>query len=177
MELSNRGRRTDEILKALPSLISGHATRTPDTDVVIRLTPPATPPPVWIAGDSSRARRRAAELGDGWYPAMLTPGQYTKGLTEIHELAAQAGRPAPVGGVQLFGSLGTDTEALARTLNKSYGLSAEVAGRILLSGAPAQIAARINEYIDAGAEHIAVAAMGPNWRTQAELLAEAKGLL
>jgi alkanesulfonate monooxygenase SsuD/methylene tetrahydromethanopterin reductase-like flavin-dependent oxidoreductase (luciferase family) len=175
--LTGRGRRTDEALKALPSLISGHATRTPDTSVIIRLTPPATPPPIWIAGSGERARRRTAELGDGWYPAMVTPGQYTKGLNEIREQAGRHGRPAPRGGVQLFGSLGTTTDAMASMLNKTYGLSAEMAGQILLGGAPRQVADRINEFMAAGAEHITVATFGGNWRTQAELLAEAKALL
>ncbi|TCO64777.1 LLM class flavin-dependent oxidoreductase [Actinocrispum wychmicini] len=177
MSLAGRGRRTDDTLKALPSLLGGHATRTPDTNVVIRLTPVAPTPPVWIAGSSQRARRRAAELGDGWYPAMITPARYAEGLTEIRDLAAEAGRPAPRGGLQLFGALGTTTDALAAMLNKQYSLPFDLAGQILLGGAPAQVADRINEFVKAGADHVSVVAAGPDWRTQADLLAEVKALL
>jgi alkanesulfonate monooxygenase SsuD/methylene tetrahydromethanopterin reductase-like flavin-dependent oxidoreductase (luciferase family) len=170
--LTGRGRRTDLVLRALPSFLSGHATRTPDTDVIIRLTPPADMPVIWIAGSGQRARRRAVEHGDGWLPAMITPAAYKNGLAEIRD------KKPITGGVQLFGSLGTSTDALAKMLQKQYGLSAEVADQILLGGSPTQIADRINDFVDAGAEHVSVATIGAeNWRTQAELLAEAKRLL
>lgn len=177
MPLDGRGKRTDDTLKALPGLITGHATRTPDTGVTIRLSPAATMPPVWIGGGSQRARRRVAELGDGWLPAMVTPGELTKGLDEIKELASHLDRPEPRGGAQLFGSLGTSTDALAHNLNKWYGLPADKAAQILVGGAPTQIAARLHEFIEAGAEHVTVVTFGPDWRIQAELLATAKELL
>ncbi len=175
--LRNRGRRTDELLKVLPSLLEGHATRTPDTGVVIRLTPPAPTPPIWIAGASQRARRRAAEFGDGWYPAMLTPSQYADGLNDITELSAGFGRKTPMGGVQLFGSLGGTPDAVAHMLNKNYSMPLDQAARIVLHGAPTQVADQIHEYVEAGAEHVSVVAIGTSWQTQAELLAEAKALL
>jgi alkanesulfonate monooxygenase SsuD/methylene tetrahydromethanopterin reductase-like flavin-dependent oxidoreductase (luciferase family) len=177
MPLDGRGERTDETLKALPDLLAGHATRTPDTGVTIRLLPAAAMPQVWIGGGSKRARRRVAELGNGWLPAMLTPGELTKGLAEIKELASQLDRPEPQGGVQLFGSLGTSTDALAQNLNKRYSLPDDKAAQILVGGAPAQIAARLHEFVEAGAEHLTVVTFGPDWRIQAELLATAKDLL
>jgi alkanesulfonate monooxygenase SsuD/methylene tetrahydromethanopterin reductase-like flavin-dependent oxidoreductase (luciferase family) len=176
--LEGRGHRTDEILKALPSLVTGHATETPDTKVVIRLTPSAPTPPIWIAGSSARARRRTAEFGDGWYPAMITPAQFASGLAEIHELADKAGRPAPIGGVQLFGALGTSTGSVAKTLNKNYSVPLEVAEQIVVGDTPSRVAGRINDFVEAGAEHVSVVAMGTgDWRVQAELLAQAKALL
>lgn len=177
MSLTNRGRRTDETLKALPSLLGGHATETPDTHVVIRLAPAAPTPPVWIAGSSERARRRAAELGDGWYPAMITPTRYADGLAEIRDLAAEAGRPAPRGGLQLFGALGSSTDALAAMLHKQYSLPLEFAEQIVLGGTSAQVADRINEFVKAGAEHVSVVVTGGEWQAQADLLAEVKRLL
>ncbi|MET0135506.1 MAG: LLM class flavin-dependent oxidoreductase [Kibdelosporangium sp.] len=173
MSLSDRGRRTDAALEALPGLLAGQATPTPDTGVTIRLLPAAPVPPVWIAGGSGRAQRRAAAHGTGWLPAMVTPKELSAGLTSI---AGRTDRQVQ-GGVQLFGALGTTTEALAHNLNKWYSLPADRAARILLGGAPTQIAERLAEFTDAGASHITVATSGPNWQIQAELLAEAKRLL
>jgi alkanesulfonate monooxygenase SsuD/methylene tetrahydromethanopterin reductase-like flavin-dependent oxidoreductase (luciferase family) len=176
--LEGRGQRTDSVLKALPSLLIGHATETPDTKVVIRLAPPAPMPPIWIAGASARARRRTAEFGDGWYPAMITPAKFASGLAEIRDLADKAGRPAPIGGIQPFGALGTSTGTVAKTLNKNYSLPLEVADKIVVGGTPSRVADQINEFVEAGAEHVSVVAMGAgDWRTQAELLAQAKALL
>jgi alkanesulfonate monooxygenase SsuD/methylene tetrahydromethanopterin reductase-like flavin-dependent oxidoreductase (luciferase family) len=177
MSLVGRGRRTDEALKALPSLLAGHPTKTPDTGTIIRMTPPAATPPIWIAGASQRARRRAAELGDGWFPAMVTPEQFRKGLDETRELAEQAGRPAPRGGLQMFGALGGPTDGVAKVLNKQYQMPLELADQVLLGGGPTQIASRLNEFIEAGAEHIVVATFAADWHAQSELLVAAKALL
>jgi alkanesulfonate monooxygenase SsuD/methylene tetrahydromethanopterin reductase-like flavin-dependent oxidoreductase (luciferase family) len=175
--LKERGRRTDDLLRALPSLLDGHATETPDTGVVIRLTPPAPTPPVWIAGRSARALRRTGELGDGWYPAMITPEDYAKDLARIHEIAATVGREAPAGGIQLFGALGSSPDAVADMLNKNYSLPLEVGEKIVVGGGPRQVADRINEFVQAGAEHVSVVSFGADWRASAETLAEAKRLL
>ncbi|GAB3913075.1 LLM class flavin-dependent oxidoreductase [Kibdelosporangium lantanae] len=175
--IKERGRRTDDLLRALPSFLEGHATETPDTGVVIRLTPPAPTPPVWIAGRSAAALRRTGRLGDGWYPAMITPADYARDLAEIHSIAADAGRKAPAGGIQLFGALGSAPDAVAGVLNKNYGLPLEVGEKIVVSGGARQVADRINEFVEAGAEHVSVVSFGPDWRAAADILAEAKRLL
>jgi probable F420-dependent oxidoreductase len=52
---------------------------------------PASPPPIWIGGNSARARRRVAERGDGWAPfpapAELAKTSRTAGLGTVDELA------------------------------------------------------------------------------------------
>lgn len=67
-------------------------------------------PPLWIGGNSRRAMRRAVELGDGWLPfpaparlakrvhtaPMESEADLATGLTELRELARQAGRSAPL---------------------------------------------------------------------------------
>lgn len=53
---------------------------------------PATPPPIWIGGNSSRARQRVADHGDGWCPfpapATLARTSRTAGLETLDEFAA-----------------------------------------------------------------------------------------
>ncbi len=76
-------------------------------DGVVQLPTPAQPggPPIWIGGNSTRAMRRAIELGDGWGPmpsprrahrALRTPGiesldELRKRLDLFAQLKSQAG--------------------------------------------------------------------------------------
>ncbi|MBO87892.1 MAG: LLM class F420-dependent oxidoreductase [Rickettsiales bacterium] len=55
--------------------------------------------PVWVGGESKGARRRAARLGDGWYPVSAnprnpfdTPQLYTNGLADVRAMAEAEGR-------------------------------------------------------------------------------------
>ena len=50
-------------------------------------------PPIWVGGTSAPAKRRAALLGDGWYPIRMTPDEVAEGLKEILELRAGNGLP------------------------------------------------------------------------------------
>jgi probable F420-dependent oxidoreductase len=56
---------------------------------------PARPIPIWVAGNSARARRRAAEFGAGWCPVQYGPEQAattrTPPLQTVDELAAAIG--------------------------------------------------------------------------------------
>jgi probable F420-dependent oxidoreductase len=67
-------------------------------------------PPLWIGGNSRRAMRRAAELGDGWLPfpaparmakfvhtaPMESEADLAAALGHLRELCARAGRAAPL---------------------------------------------------------------------------------
>jgi probable F420-dependent oxidoreductase len=59
-----------------------------------------TGPAIWVGGQTDRAIRRAAELGDAWHPiglrgtAGLTPPELGEKVTRLREAAARAGRPA-----------------------------------------------------------------------------------
>jgi probable F420-dependent oxidoreductase len=78
----------------------------------VSLPAPAQPggPPIWVGGNSTRAIRRAVELGDGWVPmpspqkaakALRTPGLETvddlrRRIAVLRDTAREAGRTAPV---------------------------------------------------------------------------------
>ncbi|MEM3587126.1 MAG: LLM class flavin-dependent oxidoreductase [Candidatus Jordarchaeaceae archaeon] len=49
-------------------------------------------PPFWIAANSPRTRKIAAEMGDGWIPQALTPEEYKKFWKEIESHAKKVGR-------------------------------------------------------------------------------------
>lgn len=54
-------------------------------------------PPIWIGGNSARARRRVAELGDGWHTSGLDAASMAPGCAHVRELWAKNGRAgAPV---------------------------------------------------------------------------------
>jgi probable F420-dependent oxidoreductase len=57
-------------------------------------------PPIWIAGHTPAALRRAGEVGDGWHPiglrppAGLAPAEYAEKAQQVRAHAARAGRQA-----------------------------------------------------------------------------------
>ena len=61
-------------------------------------------PPIWVGGESAPAIRRAAQLGDGWFPSnhnptnlLDTPSRYAHGAAQLNEAANKAGRdPAEI---------------------------------------------------------------------------------
>ena len=74
-------------------------------NVVFRPKPASKPhPPIWVGGESAPALRRAAEIGDGWYPVsnnarilLNTPALLKAGIERLHRAAEKVGRdPASI---------------------------------------------------------------------------------
>jgi probable F420-dependent oxidoreductase len=94
----HRGARTDEYLAVCRALWGeGDATF---AGRFHRLPPVRTGPkpvqrprfPVWVAGNSPAAIRRAARLGDGWHTIDLEPDEIGAGRRRLHAAAHEAGR-------------------------------------------------------------------------------------
>lgn len=49
-------------------------------------------PPIHIGGEGEAALRRVADLGDGWFPFLLSPAQLRERRARLHELLAERGR-------------------------------------------------------------------------------------
>jgi alkanesulfonate monooxygenase SsuD/methylene tetrahydromethanopterin reductase-like flavin-dependent oxidoreductase (luciferase family) len=108
---AERGAVTDEYLDAFRALwteqkpvIEGKYTRF--RDLVFDPKPVQKPhPPFWVGGESGPSMRRAARLGDAWYPIgsnnahlLDTLPRLEVGIAKLRKLAAAAGRdPTSVG--------------------------------------------------------------------------------
>jgi len=129
---------------------------------------PRTPggPPVWIGGRADGPLKRAARYGDGWMPYVVTPNRFAEGLDFIGKEAARAGRQITAFGssIQLFCTLGESVEAAhevaAKFLSRRYAVDMrEAARRYGALGRPADVAAKVSEYIRAGARDIGIDAV------------------
>lgn len=98
---ADRGRRTDEYIRAMKTLLSrpeaefqGEFVRFPKVRSLIR--PVQSPhPPFFVGGNSKRSIHRAVDLGEGWLPAHITPANLSPGIDYLRERAAVAGRTPP----------------------------------------------------------------------------------
>ena len=96
--LRTRGRRTDEMLEVMKRLwteeqVSHQGRFFSFQDTTLLPQPSQKPhPPIWIAGRSDAAMRRAALQGDGWYPYLFTVRRLKSSNETIRQMAAEAGR-------------------------------------------------------------------------------------
>jgi probable F420-dependent oxidoreductase len=107
---AERGRVTDEYIRAFRTLWTEDAPRHEGTwvkfdGVFFEPKPVQRPhPPIWVGGESGPSLRRAAGLGDAWYPIgsnnkhlLDTLPRYRAGVDRLRRLTAEAGRdPASV---------------------------------------------------------------------------------
>jgi probable F420-dependent oxidoreductase len=163
-----RGARTNEALRALRALFAGGEASFSGrffSFTGIRIEPaPVQPggPPLWVGGRSEAAIRRAARLGDGWMPIWVSPRRFAEGCTKLPEHVTRAVTvPAHVG----------DKRWLYEHLRQRYSgdFGEHVVDRYCVAGTPEECAARVREYVDAGAEHIVFNVAEPE---DAERLAE-----
>ncbi len=91
-------------------------------------------PPLWVAGNSAAALKRAVYFGDGWHPVRLTPDEIRQRLDGIRPLIAR--RPFTV------------------CVRQVVKFSPSVLDDVYLSGSPEEILARLRAYAESGAEYL-----------------------
>jgi probable F420-dependent oxidoreductase len=147
-DFATRGAVTDEYLLAFKELwtqerprFSGEHVRF--ADITFEPKPVQRPhPPIWVGGESGPALRRAARLGDGWYPIGTNPShpldslaRYREGVAKLRRLTQEAGRD-PMGVALAYRCQRYGVELPAR---------AEDGERRLFSGSPAEIAGDLRD--------------------------------
>jgi len=95
---ARRGRRTEEYLAICRALWSGEEAEY-DGELIrlpsVRTGPRPTQrphPPIWIAGNSPAAIRRAARIGDGWHAIDLSPEEVSTARSTLRAEAAASDR-------------------------------------------------------------------------------------
>jgi alkanesulfonate monooxygenase SsuD/methylene tetrahydromethanopterin reductase-like flavin-dependent oxidoreductase (luciferase family) len=182
-----RGRRLDAALRVLPDLIAGKDVRLgdgPDAPTV-RLSPPATVPPIVVGGNSEAAIARAVEHGDGWFPLPGPPAALADGAARLAELAEAHGRRPPAITTSVLIAMADDPtvpdhDGLVRMLTDPagpFGMPADLVPQILVTGGTAEAAARLADYAASGADRLVASFAAGDWHRQAELVAEAAGQL
>lgn len=175
--VAERGARTDETMQVLRALwrggpVSHHGrffrfdgiemrpVRPPGADRP-RMQPSG--PPLLVSGRKEPAMRRAARLGDGWMPYLVSPSAYQRSVKTIQAEAEAVGRD--LDGFEwmlyLYCSVRRDGERarsdVAGFLGAAYGdKPPSMLDRIAPSGTPAEVAKRLQEYVNVGARHIIV---------------------
>lgn len=180
VDVRTRGRRTNELLDALPRLLAGEAVTMPDGTPIPPLRPVAPMPPVWIGGRADAALQRAARFGDVWLGLFLEPRHVLAKREQLAELAAAAGRPAPAVALTLFCNVGegrgVHDEAKAY-LEGAYNVPYEKTERYTAVGTVEEVAEKLAALCDAGVEGFQLISAARDVEGQYEGLAEAIALV
>ncbi|PKB84017.1 MAG: hypothetical protein BZY88_00910 [SAR202 cluster bacterium Io17-Chloro-G9] len=166
VSVRTRGRRTDEMMKVMIRLWTEEkVTHQGDffkfDDVTLAPFPAQKPhPPMWVAGRSEAAMRRAALLGDGWYPYLFTVRRLKASKEMIEQYAAEAGRDLTGfhWGLNQPTSIGDDRakafDVAVANVGQRYVTaqrSAEdIAQALCVSGTPEDCITAIQERVEAG---------------------------
>jgi probable F420-dependent oxidoreductase len=169
--VGERGARTDEAIEVLRALWSGrpvshHGRFFTFEDVQMRAVGDGMKsggPPLLISGRKPPAMKRAARLGDGWMPYLVSPAAYARSVDAIRDEAASNGRD--LNGFEwmmyLYCSVRADGDRarddVTAFLGGAYGdKPGTMLDRIAPAGTPEEVAARLQEYVDAGVRHFII---------------------
>jgi len=181
-----RGRRTDESLDAVRRLLDGepvdHHGEFFDFENAWIQPKPSIPIPILVGGRAPPSLRRTARYGDGWLGIWSTPQRYSHTLADIANEAARLGRPAPRhNGIQMW--IGIDAERahararLAKGMERFYRVPFERFEKYSPYGTPAEVAAALAAYRDAGCRLFNLMPVAADPETGIAAVAEIKRLL
>ena len=118
---------------------------------------PPRPIPLWIGGNTPAAFRRTARLGDGWLGSMVGPDAAREARKQIEAGLAETGRSIESDhyGITLMMRIGAPdnpvvAQAKARMVARMPEETRTSASDMFVTGTPAQAAASLRRYVDAG---------------------------
>jgi alkanesulfonate monooxygenase SsuD/methylene tetrahydromethanopterin reductase-like flavin-dependent oxidoreductase (luciferase family) len=119
---------------------------------------PPGPVPLWIAGRSEAARRRAARTGDGWIPHLCRAPWFAQQMTALTEDLDRVGRDP--GAVTRTAVINAHIDGIERDadpmawMGRLYDLPPKAFSKALVRGSAAQVADEVQRFAAAGAEQI-----------------------
>jgi probable F420-dependent oxidoreductase len=172
--VQQRGRRADEAIQVMKLLYSQdnvtfHGRYTTLNGVTLQPKPKQPGgPPIWVAGRSEAAMRRAGRLGDGYIPYLFSPERLRDGAAKVREYAERAGRDPSaitIGIYQFICLADTYDEAkriAAADLSMRYNQPFEkIVDRYVVMGNTDDCARRLADFAEAGASHFILVPIGP----------------
>jgi len=164
--MGERGRRADEAIALLRKLWTAE-TITHDgrfyamADVRVHPAPvQAGGPPIVVAGRREPAMRRAALLGDGWFPYLYSARRYAASVQRIREMAAEAQRGLDGFGWYAWVFVNVDPDGArardgaAQTMGGNYNQDfREMVDNVAAAGTPEEVIDKLSAFVEAGARH------------------------
>jgi probable F420-dependent oxidoreductase len=164
--IEERGRRTDEMIPLIRRLWTAEEVTHDGPRYAmekVRIHPPPVQPggpPIVVAGRSEAAMRRAATLGDGWFPYLYSPSRYAASVETVRAVAAERGRDLTGFEwlVWVFVNIQEDgdiaREQAARSMGGTYDQDfGAMVDRVAAAGTAAEVLATLEAFHDAGARH------------------------
>jgi alkanesulfonate monooxygenase SsuD/methylene tetrahydromethanopterin reductase-like flavin-dependent oxidoreductase (luciferase family) len=153
IDVHQRGKRVDEGMQAIRAMLGG------SHDLPrFEGAPAGGAPPMWVGGRSEAAARRAARLGDGFIPYLVTADQSRELRGQVEQEAAAIGRDLDgfSWAVDVHLSVDEDPDAALAAVRelRPYGLSDKHIDRFCIVGDPATCVEGLRSYVDAGADHL-----------------------
>jgi probable F420-dependent oxidoreductase len=161
-----RGPRTDEMIPLIRRLWTAEAVTHEGRFYAmqdVRIMPaPVQPggPPIVVAGRQEAAMRRAAILGDGWFPYLYSPRRYAASVATVQQAAAEAARDLSAFDwyLFLFVNVGVDGDAAREQAARSMGATYDqdfraMVDRVAAAGTVDDVTRKVIEFYDVGARH------------------------
>ncbi|MBL8932873.1 MAG: LLM class flavin-dependent oxidoreductase [Kineosporiaceae bacterium] len=134
--------------------------------------------PVWVAGGSEAAQRRAGRLGDAWIPTFVTPDAYTAGFDVVRGTAQDAGRDpdAITPAVYVFGAISQDREVARQiadlSLQGMIGAPLAAVEQSCIVGTGDDWVAQLERWQEAGVRHVSAVLFTQSLQDDVRLLGE-----
>ncbi len=181
----SRGRRLDEMLDVLPTLLSGAPVRHrgPHVDINVPGLHPAfaVPPKLAVGGRSDAALARTARYGETWIGMWHSPDTVRECADRLAELATALGRPVPSTAMLVLVNVNDDAAVARREVSASldgmYRLPLRVVDRWTGYGPAEEVAKLLLDYRDAGVSEFLLLPAAPDAVTQFERLAAVRELV
>ena len=164
--VNQRGARTDEAIQVLKLLytqdnVSFQGRFTKLSGVTLQPKPVQEGgPPIWVAGRSDAAIRRAGRLGDGYVPYLFSPERFRDSLAKVREQAERAGRaadaitPAIYQFICLADTYEEAKKIAADDLSMRYNQPfQDLVDKYVVMGSADDCRRRLGDFAEAGARH------------------------